>query len=71
MQVSRGKPDRLHRTPARFTAVTLGGYGFRYLLLAHPITPASYLVSVRQVAVLLHALRSVQTPPRGDALALR
>ena len=55
MQVSRGKPDRFHRTPAGFTAVTLGGYGFRYLLLAHPITPASYPVSVRQVAVLLHA----------------
>ncbi len=55
MQASRGKPDRLRCTPARFTAVTLGGYGLRYQLLARPVTPASYPVSVRQVAVLLHA----------------
>jgi hypothetical protein len=55
MQASRGKLDRLHCTPAGFTVVTLGGYGLRYQLLARPITPASYPVSVRQVAALFHA----------------
>ena len=51
-QASRGKPDRLPRTPAGFTAMTLGGYGLRCLVPARPVTPASYPVSVRQVAVL-------------------
>jgi hypothetical protein len=54
-QVSRGKPDRLPCTPAGFTSVPLGGYGLRCLLPARPVTSASYPVSVRQVAVLLHA----------------
>jgi hypothetical protein len=55
VQTSRGKPDRLHCTPAGFTAIALGGCGLRYPLLTRPVMTASYPVSVRQVAVLLHA----------------
>ena len=55
MQASRGKFDRFHRTPAGFTAVNLGGYGLCYHVLTRPLTSATYPVSVRQVAALLHA----------------
>ena len=51
----RGKSDRLHRTPAKFTALALDGYGLRDLVLTRPTITASYLVPVRRVAALLHA----------------
>jgi hypothetical protein len=35
-QISRGKTDRFHRTPAGFTTPALGGRGLRYHLLARP-----------------------------------
>ena len=54
-QTSRGKSDRLHRTPAKFTAMALDGYGLRDLVLTRPTITASYLVPVRRVAALLHA----------------
>jgi len=78
VQASRGKPNRLHRTPAGFTATTLGGSGLCYPLLTRPVLTASYPVPVRQVAALLHAsfrhhlammpLRFASTsPPPGRA----
>ena len=67
MQASRGKSDRFLCTPAGFTAVSLGGVGLRYLLLARPATPASYPVSVRQVTVLFH----VSCRPRLTTTPLR
>ena len=54
-QTSRGKFDRLRRTPARSTPRVLDGYGLRDSLPARPAREASYPVSVRQVAALLHA----------------
>ena len=54
-QASPGKFNRLPRTPAGSTALTLDGYGLRGSLPARPTRDASYPVSVRQVAVLLHA----------------
>src|SRR4029077_15037089 len=54
-QASPGKFNRLPRTPAGSTALTLDGYGLRGSLAARPARDASYPVSVRQVAVLLHA----------------
>ncbi len=54
-QISRGKTGRLHRAPAKFTTAALDGYGLRDELLTRPATTASYLVSVRRVAALLHA----------------
>ena len=54
-QVSPGKLGRPSRTPAGSTHLALDGYGLRDQLLARPTKPASYPVSVRQVAVLLHA----------------
>ena len=69
MQVSRGKSDRLHRTPAGFTAVDLGGYGLRYHVLtrpAHACLLSGFCSSGRSFAT-----RFLQTPPRDDALALR
>ena len=54
-QASPGKLGRLPRTPAGSTHLALDGYGLRDQLLARPTKPASYPVSVRQVAVLLHA----------------
>jgi len=53
-QISRGKPHHLHRTPARFTARALDGYGLRDLWLTRPTRAASYRISVRRVAALLH-----------------
>ena len=55
MQISRSKPDSLHRTPAGFTALALDGYGLCDILPARPTNAASYPVSVRRVATLLHA----------------
>src|SRR4051794_37636343 len=48
------KFDRLRRTPAGSTALALDGSGLRDPLPARPARDASYPVSVRQVAVLLH-----------------
>ena len=53
-QASRGKFDRLYRTPAGSTALTLDGCGLRDSSPARPARDASYPISVRQVAVLLH-----------------
>ncbi len=54
-QISRGKLDHLPCTPAGSTAVALGGSGLRDRELARPTTTASYPVSVRRAAGLLHA----------------
>ena len=54
-QTSRGKTDRLHRTPAESTAPALDGYGLRGCRPARPAGSASYPVLVHRVAVLLHA----------------
>src|SRR5665811_1617154 len=54
-ETSRGKPDRLRRTPAGFTAMALDGYGLRDSMLTRPALDASYPVLVHRVAVLLHA----------------
>jgi len=54
-QISRSKPDSLHRIPAGFTALVLDGYGLCECLPARPTSAASYPVSVRRVATLLHA----------------
>src|SRR5260370_1270575 len=55
VQISRSKPDSLHRTPAGFTVLVLDGYGLCDILPARPTEAASYPVSVRRVATLLHA----------------
>src|SRR5262249_34737242 len=55
VQASRGKFDRLRRTPAGSTSQALDGYGLRGELSDRPTWAASYPVSVRQVAVWLHA----------------
>src|SRR3954471_7215748 len=54
MQASLGKFDRLPRIPAESTALAFDGYGLRDQSPARPARDASYSVSVRQVAVLLH-----------------
>src|SRR3954471_14221282 len=54
MQASLGKFDRLPRTPAGSTALAFDGCGLRDQSPARPTKDASYPVSVRQVAVLLH-----------------
>src|SRR4051812_10738452 len=54
-QASRGKFDHLPRTPAGSTPQALDGSGLRGKLSARPTWTASYPVSVRQVAVWLHA----------------
>src|SRR5262249_31853977 len=77
-QASRGKFDRLPRTPAGCTHQALDGCGLRGHLSARPTWDASDPVSVRQVAVLVHAsfrrrlattpLRFASTsPPSGCA----
>src|SRR4051812_41026523 len=55
VEISRGKFDRLPRTPAGFTAPVLDDPGLRSHLPARPAAAASYPVLVHQVAVLLHA----------------
>src|SRR5208283_1418137 len=71
LQISRGKPGVLHRAPAGFTVLALDGYGLCDLLPARPTSPASYPISVRQVATLLHASfrRSLAVPPLRFASA--
>jgi hypothetical protein len=72
VQISRGKLDRLHRTPAESTALALMDTGLRRFGPARPTRDASYSVSVRQVAALLP--RFFQTPRgcrRCASLALR
>jgi hypothetical protein len=71
MQISRSKPDSLHRTPAGFTALAIDGDGLRECLPARPTSAASYPISVRQVATLLHASfrRSLAVPPLRFASA--
>ena len=54
-QASPGKLGRLPRHTCRIYKLGLDGYGLRDPLPARPTKPASYPVSVRQVAVLLHA----------------
>src|SRR5919205_861295 len=54
-QISRGKIDRLPRTPAGFTTPAFDGSGLRDPLLARPAGSASYPVLVHRAAVLLHA----------------
>src|SRR5262249_45693739 len=53
-QASPGKLDRLRRTPAGSTALAFDGTGLRDSSPARPPKDASYPVSVRQVAALLH-----------------
>src|SRR4051794_13769849 len=55
VQISRSKADSLHRTPAGFTVLALDGDGLRECLPARPTSAASYPISVRRVATLLHA----------------
>src|SRR4029077_9579024 len=71
VQISRSKPDSLHRTPAGFTALALDGYGLCDILPAPLTEAASYPVSVRRVATLLHASfrRSLAVPPLRFASA--
>lgn len=52
--ISRSKPDSLHRTPARFTALALDGYGFCDILPARSTSDNSYPVSARRATTLLH-----------------
>lgn len=54
-EISRGKFDRLPRTPAGFTVPVFDDYGLRGHSPARPAGSASYPVLVHQVAVLLHA----------------
>ena len=68
-QASRGKSDRLRRTTAGSTLVTLDGDGLCDLTLARPVTLAFYPVLVHRLAPLLHA--SFRRPLAGAALALR
>src|SRR3954449_957113 len=66
-QASRGKFNRLPRTPAGCTPQDLDGCGLRGHLSARPTWTASDPVSVRQVAVLVHAAfrrRLAATPLR-------
>src|SRR6516165_9136017 len=56
-QASPGKLDRLHRTPAESTALAFDGTGLCASVPARPTKDASYSVSVRQVAALLHTSR--------------
>src|SRR4051812_10337898 len=71
MQISWGKPRSLPRTPAGFTVLALDGYGLCDFLPARPTSPASYPVSVRRVAISLHASfrRSLAVPPLRFARA--
>src|SRR3954468_4581612 len=71
VQISWGKPRSLPRTPAGFTVLVLDGYGLCDFLPARPTSPASYPVSVRRVAILLHASfrRFLAVPPLRFARA--
>ncbi len=71
MQISRSKSDSLHRTPAGFTVLAIDGDGLREWMPARPTSAASYPISVRRVATLLHASfrRSLAVPPLRFASA--
>src|SRR2546428_9969134 len=71
VQISRSKPDGLHRTPAGFTVLAFDGNGLRECLPARPTSAASYPLSVRRVATLLHASfrQSLAVPPLRFASA--
>ena len=71
VQISRSKADSLHRTPAGFTVLALDGSGLCDILPARPTSAASYPISVRRVATLLHASfrRSLAVPPLRFASA--
>src|SRR6202035_3720748 len=71
VQISRSKPDSLHRTPAGFTVLAIDGNGLCDILPARPTSAASYPVSVRRVATLLHASfgQSLTVPPLRFASA--
>src|SRR5512147_2177901 len=64
-QISWSKLDSFRRIPAGFTALALDGYGLCGCLPARPTSTASYPISVRWVATLLHASfrRSLAVPP--------
>jgi hypothetical protein len=64
MQISRGKFDRLHRTPAESTALAHGERWTSRIRARSSDQDCLYSVSVRQVATLLP--RFFQTVPRGD-----
>ena len=64
-QISRGKFDRLRRTPAESTETELDGYGLRGRRPARPPETASYPVLVHRAATV--APRFLQTPPRGGS----
>src|SRR5271156_3435840 len=68
-EISRGKIDRLRRTPAGFTTPVLDGRGLRDHLLARPAGWASLSGSCPSGRGF--APRFLQTPSRDDALALR
>jgi hypothetical protein len=54
-QTSRGKFDRLRRTPAGFTTSALDGLGLRDCMPTRPPEAASYPIPVRRAAALFHA----------------
>ena len=64
MQISRGKLDRLHRTPAESTALAHGERWTSRIRARSSDQDCLYSVSVRQVATLLP--RFFQTAPRDD-----
>ena len=64
-QISRGKFDRLRRTPAESTETGLDGYGLRGRRPARPPETASYPVLVHRATTV--ATRFLQTPPRGGS----
>src|SRR5579863_9791759 len=66
-QTSRGKTDRLRRTPAGFTTPVLDDHGLRDHLLARPTGQASLSGSCPSGRGF--APRFLQTPSRDDALA--
>src|ERR671928_2203206 len=66
-QISRGKTDRLRRTPAGSTTPALDGPGLRDHVPARPAGSASYPVLVHQAAALLRA----SFRPRLTATPLR
>ena len=70
-QISRSKADSLHRTSAGFTVLAIDGSGLCGILPARPTSAASYPISVRRIATLLHASsrRSLAVPPLRFASA--
>lgn len=62
-QTSRGKFDRLRRTPAESTVPTLDGYGLRGHRPARPLDSAFIRFFVHRAATVVP--RFLQTPPHG------